>query len=123
MRALVVSILAIAVIAASWGIFVNYSDKNIHKLEHHEEDIPSALCETGQAASFHDFQRKCTSRKRLFVFFNTKAINYTDFSMQDRKTIFTQGTFPCIRELNSIKKSWVSALKELITLDNVFLIM
>ena len=38
MKALIISIISMAVLIAGWGIFVNYSDKSIHKLMNSIED-------------------------------------------------------------------------------------
>ncbi len=127
MRALVVSILAIAVIAASWGIFVNYSDKNIHKLMNTiEEDILiSVYAEDWDKAAdqFNDLSKKWHKQKKVYsFFFNTKAINDTDFSIARAKNyIYSRDISLASGELNCIKEQLgFLHLNELITLDNVF---
>lgn len=127
MRALLTSILCIAVIVASWSIFVNYSDKNIHKLMNTIEDdiLISVYAEDWDKAEdqLNDLSKKWHKQKKVYsFFFNTMDINDTDFSIARAKNYVYAKDIPLASgELNCVKeKLGFLHLNELITLDNVF---
>ena len=127
MRALLTSILCVAVIIASWSIFVNYSDKNIHKLMNTIEDdiLISVYAEDWDKAEdqLNDLSKKWHKQKKVYsFFFNTMDINDTDFSIARAKNYVYAKDIPLASgELNCVKEQLgFLHLNELITLDNVF---
>ena len=127
MRALITSILCVAVIIASWSIFVNYSDKNIHKLMNTIEDdiLISIYAEDWDKAEdqLNDLSKKWHKQKKVYsFFFNTMDINDTDFSISRAKNYVYAKDIPLASgELNCVKEQLgFLHLNELITLDNVF---
>lgn len=127
MRALITSILCVAVIIASWSIFVNYSDKNIHKLMNTIEDdiLISVYAEDWDKAEdqLNDLSKKWHKQKKVYsFFFNTMDINDTDFSIARAKNYVYAKDIPLASgELNCVKEQLgFLHLNELITLDNVF---
>lgn len=127
MRALITSILCIAVIIASWSIFVNYSDKNIHKLMNTIEDdiLISVYAKDWDKAEdqLNDLSKKWHKQKKVYsFFFNTMDINDTDFSIARAKNYVYAKDIPLASgELNCVKEQLgFLHLNELITLDNVF---
>jgi len=126
-RALITSILCIAVIIASWSIFVNYSDKNIHKLMNTIEDdiLISVYAEDWDKAEdqLNHLSKKWHKQKKIYsFFFNTMDINDTDFSIARAKNYVYAKDIPLASgELNCVKEQLgFLHLNELITLDNVF---
>ncbi len=127
MRALIVSILGIAVIVAGWGSFVKYSDRNIHQLMNAiEEDILISVYaeDWGKAEDqFNDLSKKWHKQKKVYsFFFNAKDINDTDFSIARAKNyIYSENVPLAAGELNCIKEQlgFLHA-NELITIDNIF---
>ena len=127
MRALITSILCVAIIIASWSIFVNYSDKNIHKLRNTIEDdiLISVYAEDWDKAEdqLNDLSKKWHKQKKVYsFFFNTMDINDTDFSIARAKNYVYAKDIPLASgELNCVKEQLgFLHLNELITLDNVF---
>lgn len=127
MRSLIVSVLCIVVVAASWGIFVHYSDRNIHQLMNAiEEDILISVYaeDWGKAeAQFNDLSKKWHRQKKIYSFyFNTNEINDTDFSMARAKNyIYSENIALASGELNCIKEQLSFLhMNELITVDNIF---
>lgn len=127
MRALITSILIIAVLVTSWGIFVNYSDKNIHQLMNTIEDdiLISVYAEDWDKAEdqLNDLSKKWHKQKKVYsFFFNTMDINDTDFSIARAKNYIYAKDIPLASgELNCVKEQLgFLHLNELITLDNVF---
>jgi len=126
-RALITSILSIAVLVTSWSIFVNYSDKNIHKLMNAIEDdiLISVYAEDWDKAEdqLNDLSKKWHKQKKVYsFFFNTTDINDTDFSIARAKNYIYAKDVPLASgELNCVKEQLgFLHLNELITLDNVF---
>ena len=127
MRALIISILSIVVLVTSWSIFVNYSDKNIHKLMNTIEDdiLISVYAEDWDKAEdqLNDLSKKWHKQKKVYsFFFNTMDINDTDFSIARAKNYIYAKDVPLASgELNCVKEQLEFLhLNELITLDNVF---
>lgn len=127
MKALIVSFISIAVIIASWGIFVNYSDKNIHKLMNAIEDdiLISVYAEDWDRAEeqFNDMAGKWHKQKKIYsFFFNTMDINETDYSIARAKNYIYARDLPLAAgELNCVQEQLKFLhLNELITLDNTF---
>ena len=127
MRALITSILIIVFLVASWTIFVDYSDKNIHKLMNAIEDdiLISVYAEDWDKAEdqLNDLSKKWHKQKKVYsYFFNTKDINDTDFSIARAKNYIYAKDVPLASgELNCAKEQLgFLHLNELITLDNVF---
>ncbi len=110
MRSLIVSVLCIAIMFVSWGIFVNYSDSNIHQLmKVIEEDILISVYaeDWGKAAAqFNDLSKKWHKQKKVYSFyFNTNEINDTDFSIARAKNyIYSENLALASGELNCIKE-------------------
>jgi hypothetical protein len=126
-KTLFISILGMAVIIASWSIFVNHADDNIHKLINSiEEDILiSVYAEDWDNAAdqFDRLSKDWHDQKKIYsFFFNTTDINNTDFSIaRTKKYISTKDRSLASGELNCIKEQLgFLHLNELITLDNVF---
>lgn len=127
MKALIVSITSMAVIIAGWGIFVNYSDKNIHELMNNIEDniLISVYAEDWIQAEdqFNNLSKQWHKNKKIYsFFFNTSAINETDYSIARAKNyIYARDIALASGELNCVKEQLgFLHLNELITLDNVF---
>ncbi len=127
MRALIISILSIVVLITSWSIFVNYSDKNIHKLMNAIEDdiLISVYAEDWDKAEdqLNDLSKKWHKQKKVYsFFFNTMDINDADFSIARAKNYIYAKDVPLASgELNCVKEQLgFLHLNELITLDNVF---
>jgi len=126
-RALITSILIIAVLVTSWSIFVNYSDKNIHKLMNAIEDdiLISVYAEDWDKAEdqLNDLSKKWHKQKKVYsFFFNTMDINDTDFSIARAKNYIYAKEVPLASgELNCVKEQLgFLHSNELITIDNVF---
>lgn len=127
MRALIISIISIAVLLAGWGVFVNYSDKTIHKMMNTIQDdiLVNVSVQDWRRAEkqFDDLSDKWHKQKKIYTFFfNTKEINDTDYSIAKAKYYIKQknaalssGELNCIREQLKFLH-----LNELITADNVF---
>lgn len=127
MKSLIISIVSIAVVVIAWGIFVNYSDKNIHELMNKVEDdiLISVYAEDWEQAAgqFQDLSEKWHKQKKVYsFFFNTTAINDTDYSIARAKNyIYAKDVPLAAGELNCIKEQLAFLhLNELISLDNVF---
>jgi hypothetical protein len=126
-KALIISIISVAVLITSWGIFVNYSDKTIHKLMNSIEDdiLISVYAEDwGKAEKqYNDFSKKWHKQKKIYTFFfNTKDVNDTDYSIARAKNYIYAKNVPLASgELNCIQEQLKFLhLNELITIDNVF---
>lgn len=127
MRALIISILSVAVIIASWGIFVNYSDKSIHEMTNAIEDeiLISVYAEdwTNAQAQFDEFSKKWHKEKKIYSFFySTVSLNETDYSIARAKNyIYSENIALSSGELSCIKEQLgFLHLNELISLDNLF---
>ncbi|HVI42376.1 MAG TPA: DUF4363 family protein [Anaerovoracaceae bacterium] len=127
MRALIISIVTVAVMISGWSIFVNYSDKNIHQLMNSIEDdiLISVYAEDWDKAEdqYNDLSEKWHKQKKIYTFFfNTKDINDTDYSIARAKNYIYAKDVPLASgELNCIQEQLKFLhLNELITIDNVF---
>ena len=127
MRALIISIISMAVIIAGWSIFVGYSDKNIHGLMDSIEDdiMVSVYAEDWDKAEdqFSDMSGKGHKQKEVYsFFFNTIDINETDYAIARAKDyIRAKDLSQAAGELNCIREQLKFLhFNELITLDNVF---
>jgi len=127
MKSLVISIISIGIIAASWGIFVNYADKNIHELKNIIEDeiTISVYAEDWDSAKtqFKELSDKWHKQKKVYSFFlDTAAVMETDYSIARAKNyIYAEDVPLAAGELNCIgEQLGFLHLNELFTLDNVF---
>ena len=127
MKALIISFISIAVVVASWGVFVNYSDKNIHGLMNSIEDdiLISVYAQDWDKAEkqFNDMAKKWHKQKKIYsFFFNTVDINETDYSIARAKNYIYARDIPLAAgELNCVREQLKFLhLNELITLDNTF---
>jgi hypothetical protein len=127
MKALIVSIISMAVLISGWGIFVSYSDKTIHKLMNGIEDdiLVSVYAQEWDKAEkqFDKVSKDWHKQKGIYTFFfNTKEINDTDYSIARAKYyIKAKDLALATGELNCIQEQLKFLhLNELITLDNVF---
>lgn len=127
MKALIISIISIAVVIAGWGIFVSYSDRTIHRLMNSIEDdiLVSVYAQEWDRAEkqFDKVSKDWHRQKKIFTFFfNTKEINDTDYSIartkyyiRIRDAALASGELNCVQEQLKFLH-----LNELITLDNIF---
>lgn len=127
MKALIISFISLAVVIASWGFFVNYSDKTIHQLVYAiEEDILiSVYSEDWDKAErqFNDMAGKWNKQKKIYsFFFNAKDVNETDYSIARAKNYIYARDIPLSTgELNCVREQLKFLHQnELITLDNAF---
>lgn len=127
MKALIISFVSLAVVIASWGFFVNYSDKTIHHLMNAIEDdiLISVYAEDWDKAKeqFNDMAERWHNQKKVYsFFFNTKDINETDYSIARAKNyIYARDVPLSTGELNCIREQLKFLHQnELITLDNTF---
>jgi hypothetical protein len=127
MKALIISFISITVVLTTWGIFVNYSDKNIHGLMDSIEDdiLISVYAEDWSKAEkeFNDMAKKWHKQKKVYsFFFNTVDINETDYSIARAKNYIYARDLPLAAgELNCVREQLKFLhLNELITLDNTF---
>lgn len=127
MKALIISIMSIAVVIAGWGIFVSYSDRTIHRLMNSIEDdiLVSVYAQEWDRAEkqFDKVSKDWHRQKKIYTFFfNTKEINDTDYSIARAKYyIRTRDAALASGELNCVQEQLKFLhLNELITLDNIF---
>ena len=127
MKALVISIVSIAVIITSWSAFVTYSDKNIHRLMSAIEDDIIVSVDAGDWTKaenqFDDLSKNWHKQKKIYSFcFNTIDINDTDYSIaRAKKYIDAKDVSLASGELNCIKEQLKFLhLNELVTIDNIF---
>lgn len=127
MKSLAAALLSVAVILTAWGIFVNYSDQNIHKMTHSIDDkiLKSIHSENWDLAEdqFSKLAERWHHQKRIYTyFFNTAEINNTDYAIaRTEKYIEERDAALSSGELNSIKEQlgFLHA-NELATIDNIF---
>lgn len=127
MRALVISSISMIVIITGWAFFVNYSDKTLHELtDMIENDIMESVYSENwdkAEAQIEDLSDKWHERKKFYTFFfNTMAINETDYSIAKAKNFIKSNDLSLASgELSCIKEQLAFLhLNELITLDNIF---
>ena len=127
MKSLTAALLSVAFILASWGIFVNYSDKNIHKMMNTIDDkiLVSIDHEKWEHAEdqFDKLSDRWHRQKKIYTFFfNTAEINNTDYAIaRADKYIKEKDAALSAGELNSIKgQLGFLHANELATIDNVF---
>lgn len=127
MKALITSIVCIALLIACWGVFLSFSDRNIHELMNSIEDeiLVSVYAEDWDKAEdqFDDLSGKWHDQKKVYsFFFNTLDINETDYSIARAKNyIYARDVSLASGELNCVKEQLgFLHLNELISLDNIF---
>ncbi|HWQ78529.1 MAG TPA: DUF4363 family protein [Anaerovoracaceae bacterium] len=127
MRSLIISFVVMALVVSGWGIFVNYSDKNIHRLMNVIEDdiLVSVNAEDWEKASeqIDELSEKWDKQKKVFTFFfDTEDIRDTGFSISRAKNyIKAKNLSLAAGELNLTKEQLEFLhMNELITLDNIF---
>jgi hypothetical protein len=127
MKALIISIVSIAVLIIGWCIFVNYSDQSIHGMMNSIEDdiIINVYAENWDKAEdqFNHMSSEWHKKKKVYsFFFNTSVINEADYSIARAKSyIHAKDLSQSAGELNCIKEQLgFLHLNELITLENIF---
>lgn len=127
MRALIISIISMAVVIGSWGIFVGYADKNIHELTNMIEDdiMISVYAEDWSTAKaqYKVLSDKWHSQKKVYTFFfDTLPVLEADYSIAKVKHyIYAENVPLAAGELSCIKEQLgFLHMNELITLDNIF---
>lgn len=127
MKALLISILGMAIIISGWCIFVQYSDESIHKLMNSIEDeiLINVRAEDWDKAAdqFDRLSKRWHEQKKVYsFFFNATDINNTDYSIARAKHyIYGQNVSLASGELDCIKEQLgFMHSNELITLDNIF---
>ncbi|QOX65606.1 DUF4363 family protein [Anoxybacterium hadale] len=127
MKALIISAASMVIIIASWGIFVNYADSNLHELTGMIEDdiLVSVYSEDWEKAvtQIESLTEKWHKQKKVYTFFfNTSAVMETDYSIAKAKNYIKSNSVPLASgELSCIKEQLgFLHLNELITLDNIF---
>jgi hypothetical protein len=127
MKSLIISIISMAVIIGSWGIFVSFADKNIHELtDMIEDDIMVSVYDedwTTAKAQFKELSAKWHSQKKIYTFFfDTLPVLETDYSIARAKHyIYAENVPLAAGELSSIEEQLgFLHMNELLTLDNIF---
>lgn len=127
MKALVTALVSIAILVTSWGIFVNYSDKSIHRMMNSIEDdiLVSVYAENWDKAEeqISALSKKWHKNKKVYsYFFNTIDLNETDYSIARAKSyIDAKNVSLSVGELSCIKEQLgFLHLNELASADNIF---
>jgi hypothetical protein len=126
-RSLVISCAIIAAVVSSWLIFVNYADKNIHRLIDDIENglMVSVYAEDWEKASeqIDRLSEQWHDHKKVYTFFfNTSEILDTDYAIaRAEHYIKSEDAALSAGELNAVREQLKFLhLNELITLDNIF---
>jgi hypothetical protein len=127
MKALLVATAAMVIIVSSWGIFVSYSDKEIHELMNTIEDdilIDVYAGDWGKAESqFKQLSKEWHQQKKIYsFFFNNIDVNETDYAIARAKDYIKAKDAPLAAgELNCIKEQLKFLhFNELVSVDNIF---
>ena len=127
MKALITSIVSVALLITCWCVFLSFSDRNIHELMNSIEDdiLVSVYAEDWDKAEdqFDDLSGKWHDQKKVYsFFFNTLDINETYYSIARAKNYIYARDMPLASgELNCVKEQLgFLHFNELISLDNIF---